>query len=94
MHSDTEYRAEYSHGEPNIELYILSLNKVLNRDLEGRKVLHSDVEYSAEYRTGNPIIELYIQMVIIVLNIDLEGQLEPSNRSLNIVMKIDLDERL
>ena len=30
LHSDVEYSAEYRPGEPNIELYIRSLNIVLN----------------------------------------------------------------
>ena len=36
VHSDVEYSAEYMPGEPNIELYIRSLNIALNIDLEGR----------------------------------------------------------
>ena len=36
LYWDIEYSAEYRPGEPNVELYIQSLNIVLNIDLEDR----------------------------------------------------------
>ena len=37
LHLEFEYSAEYRPVDPNIELYIRSLNIVLNIDLEDRK---------------------------------------------------------
>ena len=36
LHSAVEYSAEYGPGGPNIELYIRSLNIVMNIDVESR----------------------------------------------------------
>ena len=47
MHSDVEYNSEYRLGEPNIELYIRSLNI----DLEDEyRAIHSKIECFAQHR--------------------------------------------